>query len=150
MAKTNAAANQKVSRPINRIIIHCSATPEGRDFTVQQIGEWHRMRGYSAIGYHYIIYRNGTVHTGRPLEHPGAHTVGQNADSIGICYVGGCATDGRTPKDTRTPAQRAALVALVRKLRAAYPKATVHGHNEFAPKACPSFNVKTDPELCDI
>lgn len=135
-------------RKINQIIVHCSATPEGKDFTVQQIDAWHRQRGFRCIGYHFVIYRDGSVHVGRPIEQSGAHTSGQNAHSIGICYIGGCAADGKTPKDTRTQAQRAALVRLVRELRSQFPGATVHGHNEFAAKACPSFNVQNEPELC--
>ncbi len=137
-------------RKINRIIIHCSATPEDKDFTVQQIDQWHRQRGFRCIGYHFVIYRDGSVHEGRPIEEIGAHCKGYNANSIGICYIGGCAADGKTPKDTRTEAQRLALIALVRKLKAKYLSATVHGHNEFANKACPSFIVKNDPDLCAI
>ncbi len=135
-------------RSISKIIIHCSATPEGKDYTVQQIDQWHRQRGFRCIGYHFVIYRDGSVHEGRPIEQVGAHCKGYNANSIGICYIGGCAADGKTPKDTRTEAQRAALVALVRELKAKYPSATVHGHNEFANKACPSFNVPKEPDLC--
>ncbi len=137
-------------RKINRIIIHCSATPEGKDYTVQQIDQWHRQRGFRCIGYHFVIYRDGSVHEGRPIEQVGAHCKGYIANSIGICYIGGCAADGKTPKDTRTEAQRAALIRLVADLKARYPRATVHGHNEFANKACPSFIVKNDPDLCAI
>lgn len=128
-------------RKIDKIIIHCSATPEGRDVTVADIDRWHRLRGFRCIGYHYVIYRDGTVAAGRPEEQTGAHCKGQNAHSIGVCYVGGVAADGLTPKDTRTAAQRASLDRLVAALRAKYPGATVHGHNEFANKACPSFVV---------
>lgn len=136
-------------RTINKIIIHCAATPEGKDFTVQQIREWHvKGNGWRDIGYHFIIYRDGSIHKGRAIEQAGAHTSGYNANSIGICYIGGCAADGKTPKDTRTEAQRAALIKLVAELKASYPSATVHGHNEFAAKACPSFNVQKEPELC--
>ena len=136
-------------RTINKIIIHCAATPEGKDFTVQQIREWHvKGNGWRDIGYHFIIYRDGSIHKGRAIEQAGAHTSGHNANSIGICYIGGCAADGKTPKDTRTEAQRAALIKLVGELKASYPSATVHGHNEFAAKACPSFNVQKEPELC--
>lgn len=140
-------------RKITKIIIHCSATPEGKDFTVQQIRQWHttpkpKGNGWRDIGYHFVIYRDGSVHPGRPVEQIGAHTSGHNANSIGVCYIGGCATDGKTPKDTRTQAQRAALVRLVRELRSQFSGATVHGHNEFAAKACPSFNVQNEPELC--
>lgn len=135
-------------RKINQIIVHCSATPEGKDFTVQQIDAWHRQRGFRCIGYHYVIYRDGSVHRGRPEDRVGAHCTGHNAHSIGVCYIGGCASDGKTPKDTRTEAQRAALIKLVNELRSQFPGATVHGHNEFAAKACPSFNVQKEPELC--
>lgn len=136
------------TRRIDKIIIHCSATPEGKDFTVDQIRQWHIDRGFSDVGYHYVIYRDGSIHKGRPIEKVGAHTTGQNAHSIGICLIGGCAADGKTPKDTRTEAQRATLIKLVAELKASYPSATVHGHNEFAAKACPSFNVQKEPELC--
>lgn len=129
-------------RSIDKIIIHCSATREGCDFTVKDIDAWHRARGFDGIGYHYVIYRDGSVHPGRPVERPGAHCKGHNAHSIGVCYIGGLAADGRTPKDTRTDAQRAALKTLVQQLKAQYPAATIHGHNEFAAKACPCFEVR--------
>lgn len=131
-------------RQIKEIILHCSATAEGRDYTVADIDRWHKARGWRGIGYHYVIYRDGSVHAGRPVEQIGAHCTGHNANSIGICYIGGVAADGKTPKDTRTPAQRIALRELVEELRAKYPGATVHGHREFAPKACPSFDVQTE------
>lgn len=129
-------------RNITKIIIHCAATPEGRDFTVADIDRWHRQRGFDMVGYHYVIYRDGSVHEGRPLAMIGAHCSGQNTNSIGICYIGGCGADGTTPKDTRTPAQKKALAELVRDLSARFPGVTVHGHNEFAAKACPSFDVR--------
>ena len=136
-------------RTISKIIIHCSATPEGKDFTVQQIRQWHMQgNGWRDIGYHYVIYRDGSIHEGRPVERAGAHTKGYNSHSIGICYIGGCAADGKTPKDTRTEAQKAALIRLVAELKVIYPSASVHGHNQFANKACPSFNVQNEPELC--
>lgn len=135
-------------RHIDEIIIHCSATPEGKDYTVDQIRDWHvRGNGWQDIGYHYVIYRDGSVHEGRPESMIGAHTRGHNGRSIGICYVGGCAADGKTPKDTRTAAQRTALKDLVRRLLGKYPGATVHGHNEFARKACPSFDVSKEAWL---
>lgn len=128
-------------RTINEIIVHCSATPEGKDYTVKQIDQWHRQRGFDCIGYHYVVYRDGTVHKGRDEQRIGAHCKGHNANSIGVCYIGGCATDGKTPKDTRTAAQKAALVKLLRELRQRYPKAIIHGHRDFAAKACPSFDA---------
>ena len=131
-------------RKINEIIVHCSATAEGGDYTVGDIDRWHKSRGWQCIGYHYVIYRDGSVHTGRPVAQIGAHCTGHNANSIGVCYIGGCAADGKTPKDTRTPQQREALRRLVADLQKQYPGATVHGHREFAAKACPSFDVKTE------
>lgn len=131
-------------RHITKIIVHCSATPEGRDFTVDDIRRWHLEGGFSDIGYHYVVYRDGSVHPGRPEEVVGAHCKGQNSCSIGVCYVGGCAADGKTPKDTRTEAQRTALRELVRRLQDKYPGASVHGHYEFAKKDCPCFKI------CDL
>ena len=131
-------------RKITEIIIHCSATPEGKDFTVDDIRRWHLARKFADIGYHYVIYRDGSVHKGRAENIAGAHCLGHNANSIGICYIGGVAKDGKTPKDTRTSQQKTALRQLVNQLKFYYPHATVHGHNEFAAKACPSFNVQKD------
>ena len=128
-------------RQINEIIIHCAATREGRDFTVEDITRWHKARGFATIGYHYVIYRDGSIHEGRPLEQIGAHCVGHNKHSIGVCYIGGCASDGKTPKDTRTPEQKEALLALLRRLKARFPNATIHGHRDFAAKACPSYDA---------
>jgi N-acetylmuramoyl-L-alanine amidase len=129
-------------RPINKIILHCSATPEGKDFTVADIDKWHKARGWQGIGYHYVVYRDGSVHAGRSEDKVGAHTSGHNANSIGVCYIGGVASDGKTPKDTRTNEQKVALRDLVDSLKAKYPNATIHGHYEFAAKACPSFKIK--------
>ena len=129
-------------RQINEIIVHCSATPEGRDYTVQQIKQWHLKRGFRDIGYHFVIYRNGTIHAGRPLAQAGAHCSGHNAHSIGICYIGGVTADCKTPKDTRTEAQKNSLKNLICRLHQMFPAATLHGHCEFANKACPSFDVK--------
>ena len=72
-------------RKITEIIVHCSATPEGKDYTVQDIDRWHRARGFKCIGYHYVIYRDGSIHNGRPVEQTGAHCQKHNANSIGIC-----------------------------------------------------------------
>lgn len=131
-------------RIINEIIIHCSATSEGKDYTVEQIRQWHKQRGFSDIGYHYVIYRDGSIHSGRPIERIGAHCLKHNAHSIGVCYIGGVAKDGKTPKDTRTDAQKESLIKLIKELKAKYPKATVHGHREYANKACPCFDAKSE------
>lgn len=128
-------------RKIEKIIIHCTATPQGRTVTVKDVDGWHRQKGYKKIGYHFLIGLNGDVWSGRDIEEIGAHCEGQNAASVGVCYVGGLAPDGKTPKDTRTEAQKTALKKLVAELRKKYPTATVHGHREFANKACPCFDV---------
>ena len=128
-------------RNINEIIVHCAATPEGKDFTVADITRWHKARKFRTIGYHFVIYRDGSIHAGRPLEEPGAHCVGHNKNSIGVCYIGGCAADGKTPKDTRTEAQKSALLDLLKRLHAQFPNATIRGHRDFAAKACPSFDA---------
>ena len=130
-------------RTINEIIIHCADTPAGRDNTVADITAWHKDRGFRTIGYHYVIYRDGSIHTGRPVQEIGAHCKGHNAHSIGICYIGGLDCNGK-PKDTRTPQQKQSLKELVARLKAKYPKATVHGHNEYANKACPCFPVRME------
>jgi N-acetylmuramoyl-L-alanine amidase len=128
-------------RPLDKIILHCSATREGQHITVETIRQWHLKRGWSDIGYHYVIYLDGSIHKGRPIEKVGAHTSGQNTGSIGICYVGGVEKDGKTPKDTMTDLQETAMVNLIKALREEYGDMTLHGHNEYAAKACPSFKV---------
>jgi len=130
-----------MARKIDKIILHCAATPEGRDVKTETIKSWHvKGRGWSDIGYHYVIELDGSVVDGRPLDRIGAHTKGHNTGSIGICYVGGM-DKNKTPKDTRTEAQRDAMDNLIASLQDRFPKATIHGHNEFAAKACPSFDV---------
>lgn len=129
-------------RKINKIIVHCSATPEGREVTVEEIDKWHKANGWKGIGYHYVIYLDGSVHKGRDEKEVGAHCAGQNTNSIGVCYIGGVEADGKTPKDTRTEAQKKSLLELLKKLKEKYPNATIHEHREFASKACPSFDAK--------
>ena len=129
-------------RDLNRIILHCAATREGKDFSVDTIREWHvNGRGWSDIGYHWVIRLDGSIEVGRPLEKSGAHTKGHNKDSVGVCYIGGCDADGK-PKDTMNPEQEKAWRMIVLSLRTLYGDLTIHGHNEFAKKACPSFIVK--------
>ena len=130
-------------RDINKIILHCSATPEYRDVSVKDIRQWHLDRGWSDIGYHYVIELDGTIKEGRPLERQGAHVRGLNKNSIGICYIGGCDEDMR-PKDTRTIAQKISLEYLITELMNAHINSTLHGHNEFSSKACPSFDVQKE------
>lgn len=130
-------------RRINEIIVHCSATKEGRDYTVADIDKWHKRNGWEGIGYHFVVYRDGTIHSGRPVERAGAHCRGHNANSIGVCYIGGLDAAGNA-KDTRTAEQCKSLRVLINRLLEKYPKATVHGHCEFAAKACPCFDVQKE------
>lgn len=160
-------------RTINLIVVHCSATPEGHEFSARDIDRWHRRRGFNSIGYHYVIRLDGTVERGREEACPGAHCSGYNRNSIGICYIGGLAADGSTPKDTRTPEQKQALRQLIAELRARYgPRTRVAGHNRLtcrrpradksfdiyqcgndcslcrhAAKACPSFHIEINSNL---
>ena len=142
-------------RDINHIVIHCSGTPEGRFVDAATIRGWHvNERGWSDIGYHYVILLDGTVEKGRPDERSGAHVAGNNSDSLGICYIGGMSKT-MEPKDTRTPEQKVAMKKLVEELYYKHRDANVLGHRDFSPdldgdgiieehewmKACPSFDV---------
>lgn len=130
-------------RAITEIIIHCTATPEGRAVSVEDVDRWHKAQGWRCIGYHYLVGLRGEVWQGRPLSEAGAHCRNHNAFSIGVCYVGGLGADG-VPADTRTPAQRAALLELLTELRQRFPFAKVRGHRDFAAKACPCFSVRAE------
>ena len=132
---------KKFTKQISEIIIHCTATPAGRDLHVADITRYHRERGFDTIGYHYLVALDGTIEQGRAPECIGAHCLGHNDRSIGVVYVGGVTAD-MTPADTRTDAQRRALARLVAELHRRYPLATIHGHCEFAAKACPCFDAK--------
>ena len=150
-------------RNITEIIVHCSATPEGKDITAADIDRMHKDRGFKKwflsklyhIGYHYIVRLDGTVEKGRPDECIGAHVRGHNTNSIGICYIGGMTSDMKKAKDTRTPEQKESLLILLRNLRKRYPNAVIKGHRDCSPdtnhngkvdkwewlKECPCFNA---------
>ena len=129
-------------RKISKLIIHCTATPEGRHHDVADIRRWHLKRGFNDIGYHYLIHLDGTIEEGRNISRIGAHCSGQNRGSIGVCYVGGMSKDMKKAKDTRTKQQKDSLVKLMTELIYKYNKdMTIHGHYEFANKSCPSFDV---------
>ena len=118
---------------MKKIIIHCSDTPTGRDHNAEDIHRWHLERGWSGIGYHYVIKINGAIEAGRPHYWQGSHAYGHNKNTIGICLIG---------RDTFTADQMSSLEGLVRSLRDEYPKANVIGHNEVSKKQCPNFNVQ--------
>ena len=130
-------------RKINEIIVHCTATFPEQVVTVADVTRWHQKLGWKTIGYHYLVTLAGEIQAGRPIEEAGAHCKGHNANSIGVCYVGGLDTEGR-PTDTRTPDQRQALETLLKQLRTQFPNAKIHGHRDFAKKACPCFDATTE------
>lgn len=136
-------------RPLTGIIVHCADTrPEwmaGKPLSakIAEIRRWHvQDRGWSDIGYHFVIDRDGKVGPGRPLERVGAHTQGHNTGTIGICLLGGwgSAADDKFLENF-TLGQEEALLHLIADLRQKYGKLTLAGHNNFANKACPGFNV---------
>lgn len=138
-------------RPLHEIIVHCSATQpnwahdKSAEWKVQEIRRWHLARKWSDIGYHYIVDRDGTIAKGRPLERTGAHTLGHNTGTIGICLIGGrgsAATDH--PSDNFTIVQMDAARRLIDDLKRDYPTIReVSGHNDYTDgKACPGFRVK--------
>ena len=125
-------------RQINFIIIHCADTPAGMDIGAEEIRRWHiDDNGWSDIGYHHVIRRDGTVEPGRDERRIGAHAYGQNEDSIGVCMVGG------KPDCNFTAAQWASLATLVRELLGRYPHASVIGHRDVSDKPCPTFDAKS-------
>jgi len=127
-------------RPLIRVILHSTATPEGRDVTVDEIRQWHIDRGWADIGYHFVIYRNGQIKLGRPISEQGAHTLGHNEDSIGVVYVGGTGQSGNA-KDTRTTAQKISTRLLLVYFRLRYQINEVLGHKQCTYTECPSFDV---------
>ncbi len=143
-----------MNRKINYIVVHCTATREGQHVTVADIDRWHKQRGWRGIGYHFVVYLDGSVHVGRSMAQIGAHVSGHNKDSIGVVYVGGLDSHGKA-KDTRTTAQKEALRSLLETLHAQFPDASVLGHRDFSPdrnhngiierrewiKECPCFDV---------
>ena len=124
---------KKSTRNIRYLVVHCSATPEGREHTAKDIDLWHRQRGFEGIGYNYIVRLDGTIELG-------------NKDSIGICYIGGIDKNTLQPKDTRTDAQKEALKKLLKELKTLYPQAEILGHRDFpgVAKACPCFDAKKE------
>lgn len=153
---------KKSRRRIDEIIVHCSATPEGRNNTVDDLRAWHKAQGWSDIGYHYVVYIDGSIHVGRDVDIVGAHCSkgGHNTYSIGVCYIGGedgmlnakgqivakLDKNGRAiDKDTRTWEQKESLIYLLKELRKMYPKAVIVGHHDYDKgKSCPVFNAKEE------
>ena len=135
-------------RRVRRIIIHCSASPNGRADTIRDVDRWHKERGFlrslafrskyrpelTSCGYHACIHTDGTVALGRHTDEVGAHAAGYNHDSIGVCLIG---------TDEFSPEQIEALELYLQSVLAMYPNATVMGHKDLpgVKKSCPGFNV---------
>ena len=140
-------------RRIKYIVIHSTATPEGKDYTVADIRKMHKARGWRDIGYHYVIYRDGSLHEGRDVNISGGHARGYNSNSIGIVYIGGTSATEKDKnghlkaKDTRTPQQKATLLKLLKDLRKLYPNAKIVGHRDLNATACPSFDAKSEYKM---
>ena len=144
-------------RAVNKIVIHCSATPAGRNVSAATIDGWHRKRGFNQIGYHYVIALDGKIEAGRPVNVMGAHVGGGgNRASIGIAYIGGVDANLKA-KDTRTEAQKKSLIKIIKILKNIYPDASIHGHRDYSKdkdgdgveahefmKACPCFDAEVE------
>jgi N-acetyl-anhydromuramyl-L-alanine amidase AmpD len=140
------------------IVFHCSATRPSQDIGRREIEEWHVAKGWTAIGYHFVIRRDGRLELGRPMLDIGAHVEGFNSHSVGVCMVGGLLEDGsEEPNGTNkfTPQQWATAILVRQFLWLAFPGARVVGHRDLSPdsnhdgkiqprewlKTCPAFDV---------
>ena len=121
-------------------MIHCSDTDPLKPYPFETCKHDHiKNRGWSDIGYHYYITTDGTLHPGRDLETIGAHVVGFNKCSIGVCYEGGMMGD------TRTREQKLTLLNVLRYLKSLYPDAEIVGHHDLNPsKSCPNFDARAE------
>lgn len=132
-------------RKLNEIIVHCTGTIPSESTTVEAVRKYHMERnGWKDIGYHYLIYLDGSIHAGRPIDQKGAHCKNHNEGTVGICYVGGLVEKNKAG-DTRTPMQKIALRNLIRALKVCFPTIKkVSGHRDYANKACPCFDAKAE------
>mgnify|MGYP003642311506 FL=1 len=118
---------------MKELIIHCSATPNGRHHNADEIHRWHLDNGWDGIGYHWVITVDGKLQAGRPEYWMGSHARGHNQSSIGVCMIG---------TDEFNSEQWAILENLVREKMIQYPGIKVIGHNEVSSKTCPGFDVQ--------
>ena len=132
-------------KEVKYLVVHCTATPLSQRVSVEDIDRWHKAKGWSGIGYHWYVDRDGHIFPGRSEREAGAHVIGYNHCSIGICYEGGLDEQGNSA-DTRTPSQKAALLFIIKDLKQSYPNAIVLGHRDFpgVHKDCPCFDAKTE------
>jgi N-acetylmuramoyl-L-alanine amidase len=143
-----------MTRRIHTLVWHCTATPEGKEFTRAQIVAMHKARGFATIGYHLLIHLDGSTSPGRPESQVGAHVKGHNLGSLGYSYIGGLDAKLK-PKDTRTPQQKATMIRVTKEAIARYKLRAVLGHRDLSPdldgdglvephewiKICPCFNA---------
>lgn len=145
-----------MKKELKYLVIHCTATREGREVSAAEIRRWHTSpvsaggRGWKQVGYTDLVHLNGSVE--RLVANNEDAWVddweitngakGYNSVSRHVVYAGGVAADGKTAKDTRTTAQKVALEKYVKDFHAAHPKVKIIGHNQVAAKACPSFDVQ--------
>lgn len=146
-----------MKRRIDLIVIHCSATREDRSYSPQNLERDHKARGFNSAGYNFYIRKTGEVVKMRPLELIPAHARGYNRHSIGICYEGGLDAFGK-PKDTRTDAQKEAILRLLMELKKFFPQSKIVGHRDLSPdknengiiepwewtKMCPCFDAQNE------
>lgn len=127
--------------PPKYLTIHCAATPEGRHHSAAEVSAWDVAK-FGQVSYHFVIELDGKFVRTLRDDQRGAHVAKANTGNIGICYVGGCDKAMR-PKDTRTDAQKKAMLTLVRTYKARYPGIIIRGHRDWpgVKKACPSFSV---------
>ena len=132
-------------RAIKKIIVHCSATPRNKDFSAEDIRDWHvKGNGWDDIGYHFVVRLDGKIEYGRMVDKYGAHVKGHKYDSLVICYIGGMDKEMKTWEDTRTDQQKESLILLLKTLKKFHPDAVVYGHRDFSSKDCPSFDAKKE------
>ena len=140
---------QKVNRPIKYMVIHCAATKVSMNISASDINRWHKAKGWSGIGYNHYIKLDGTIEEGRSLEVYGAHTLGRNHDSIGICLEGGMSEDGKA-KDTLTVDQWQAVMKIFKAYKKTYPNLLLSGHNQWNVTSCPAFDVREYVDKHDL
>lgn len=135
-----------VPRSIKYIVVHCSATRVNIPFTEEQLLQCHLQRGFKGIGYHFYVTKDGVLHHTRPMGVVGAHALGFNLHSLGICYEGGLDELGK-PADTRTDLQKATLRRVLGELKLLYPEAEIVGHYQLSArihKSCPVFDAREE------
>jgi len=149
------ATKKLTAESVKYIVIHCAATTADMDTDIADIDRWHRQRGFTKVGYHYFIKRNGTIQHGRSVEEYGMHLLVEGVEqgaqvlnyndcSIGICMAGGINSKGAA-ENNFTDAQFASLIVLLDQMRGWFPTAIIQGHRDFpnVAKDCPSFDVRS-------